>query len=130
MEAINASCNLYDGVSGYRIADLLTSRFFRHTAGGVNYHQNNYPQSLAVRFQKYYYRGTLLWREHYANTTCAAAVGVRAPGFCQCYVPPVLAVLDMIRRDEARAKASGTFDHGESAQLAHGGSAPARRRRT
>ena len=100
-----SSCQLYDGAQGYRISDILTSRFFRHTTGGITYHQRNFPRSFAARFGKQYGASSgnkTKWLEFFANTTCKPNKCVRA-GFCQCFVTPALAVLDMIQNDEAEA---------------------------
>ena len=105
-----ASCSLYDGAQGYRISDILTSRFFRHTTGGLTYHQRTFTHSFAARFGKEYgasSKNKTLWLAYYANTTCVPSRCVRA-GFCQCFVTPALAVLDMIQRDETKALQAST----------------------
>ena len=114
--SLNSTCHLNDGAQGYRLADMLTSRFFRHGTGGIYFHKNQYPNSFATRFAweycgncgaKYGRLGSPKWRAFYANTSCLGRRCVKA-GFCQCFVTPAIAILDMITEDEAAAKAKGS----------------------
>ena len=48
------NCSVYDGADGYRLADISSSRFFRHSVGGMHYHLHRFPASLAARFLREY----------------------------------------------------------------------------
>ena len=45
VRAINSTCTkgLFDRYEGYRLGDMLYSRFFRHAPGGANFHCQRYP---------------------------------------------------------------------------------------
>ena len=42
--------SLYDGMEGYRIADMMYSRFHRHSPGGMLYHYQRFRSSLATQY--------------------------------------------------------------------------------
>jgi hypothetical protein len=49
------SDGLYNkGWDGYRLGDMLQSRYQRHTASGAVYHMKSFPQSLVAQFLKHY----------------------------------------------------------------------------
>ena len=89
------------GADGYRLGDMLTSRFFRNTAGGKAYHVKKFPRSLATRYLVMYRIGTPTYDAffngscaHYNHRTC-----VMPPGKCQCYVPHKAALAHMLAED-------------------------------
>ena len=45
VRAINSTCgkSLFDRYDGYRLGDMLYSRFFRHAPGGANFHCQRFP---------------------------------------------------------------------------------------
>lgn len=95
------TCTVFDGAAGYRLADISASRFFRHSVGGMHYHMQRFPDSLAARFLRDYKFPTGAgWRRHYNNTKCMdgkTPVSCSKQGFCQCYVPPGTAVANILR---------------------------------
>lgn len=113
-----ASCSIHNAAfQKYRISDVLTSRFFRHQPGGQIYHQASYPRSLAASFLREYHVGSSRWHAYYANTTCVLTrsdatssqsqgtyrlpkkIGCTHTGFCQCFVPPAAAIVDILDRE-------------------------------
>ena len=42
--------SLYDGHNGYRLGDMLYSRYFRHSGGGRFFHLQQFPRSIASRY--------------------------------------------------------------------------------
>lgn len=107
----NCSSVLYDGAEGYRIGDITSSRFFRHSAGGMHFHQQRYPSSLAAAFLREYSSTSPRWRAYY-NGSCGG--GCVRKGLCQCYVPRAAALHHLI----ARRQPEPTAAH-RAAQLRH-----------
>ncbi|KAL1499378.1 hypothetical protein AB1Y20_011584 [Prymnesium parvum] len=128
----SAGCNslaccptgLYNqGWDGYRLADMLQSRYQRHTAAGAAYHLKHFPRSLVARFLRHYkapsrpgaagsdgyervtrrrcHRGANLSSFPLLTASCAAP-GVPPHLQCCAYARPVPALVDLLRREPAR----------------------------
>jgi len=46
------SANLYNGQEGYRLGDMIQSRYWRNKNDGRDYHYNNFPDSIATEYMK------------------------------------------------------------------------------
>jgi hypothetical protein len=101
-----STCKLYDGAWNYRLGDITGSRFFRHSTGGMHFHRQTYPDSLAVRFLNEYGHGTRAYNKYY-NSSCRLSCS--RTGYCQCYVPRVLALHDLLSRERARNNSGYSF---------------------
>jgi len=122
MPAICPSVLYNRGWDGYRLADMLISRFQRHTASGMHYHLQAFPNSLVANFLDNYkipgarntegrahssryeiitngkcHPGHNLSRYPLDTSSCQKA-GV--PEHLQCcrYILPVPALVDMLAR--------------------------------
>lgn len=114
----SSDCNLYDGAKNYRLGDVTGSRWFRHTSGGLPFHLQNFPKSLAAQFLRGYGHGTPAYRAYY-NATCWPRCA--KSGYCQCYVPRAHALHEILERERvsAIANASAGGKHGGGGLGAH-----------
>ena len=64
-EIPSSGCNIYDGAWNYRLGDITGSRWFRHTPGGIHFHYQKFPNSLASKFLRQYGFGTEAYRAYY-----------------------------------------------------------------
>lgn len=46
------SGNLYNGQEGYRLGDMVQSKYWRNKNDGRNYHYNNFPDSIVTEYMK------------------------------------------------------------------------------
>ena len=83
--------------SGYRLADMLHSTWFRHSSGGMHFHTKNFPGSLADIFLRHYGRDGRGYRA--INRTHVIPPGLG-------YAPPVAALVHMLSAD-VRRRAKG-----------------------
>ena len=124
-ERLHAVCpsTLYNrGWDGYRLADMLQSRYQRHTASGITYHLRMFPESLVANFALNYKKPgqKLASRSHsgrydaVTNGTCHPGGNLSAfplsshscekpgwPEHLQCcpYIRPVPALVDILARE-------------------------------
>ena len=79
--------------TSYRLADMLNSRFFRHSAGGIEYHKRHFPGSLVDTFVRNYFE------DRWANRAYRAINATHplcSRGGCLAHVPPVAALVHML----------------------------------
>ena len=85
---------------GYRLADMLSSVWFRHSAGGMGYHQMHFPGSLVDIFLSQYHSpalprsrfpGSAFRAINATHPLCSTRAG------CPTFVPPIAALVHMLR---------------------------------
>ena len=107
----------------YRLADLLGSRFFRHTSGGVHFHLRHYPNSLAAAYICEYDHVAPLWHRYNLGGVCARN-GARAPSdfckatrACPCHVPAAAAIVHLFVREAVQDAALRVPTHTAAVHL-------------
>ena len=110
---------LYNGHAAYRLGDMLTSVYFRHSGGGIFYHQRYFPNSFATRFA-FKYNGRPLGRGKTPVQAVAHMVQLRRN--LSRYPPPPELQQRAIAAVHLRVGDVLEFDpQGVSSLLCHGG---------